>query len=94
MVIGDLDIVGIAKFPAEADPPLVVDPDAPLAGTIAGKLFEPVAGGHAQEVESRGAVELLQPALGDALHVLRELCGKPPVEKLFSFFAGEWSDHG
>jgi hypothetical protein len=29
MVIGDLNIMGIAVNPAKADPPLIVDPDAP-----------------------------------------------------------------
>jgi hypothetical protein len=30
MVIDDLDAVGVAVAPHEADPPLVVDPDAVL----------------------------------------------------------------
>ncbi len=73
MVIGDLDLKGAAVFPAKAYPPLIVDPDAPLSCTIAGKLFQPIARWNAKEVESGGTVQLLQPALRNTLNVLRQL---------------------
>jgi hypothetical protein len=31
VVVDDLDVVGIATVPPEADPPLIVDPDAVLS---------------------------------------------------------------
>jgi hypothetical protein len=31
MVVDDLDVVGVARFPAEADPPLIVDSYGVLA---------------------------------------------------------------
>ena len=37
MIISDLDLIGIAGFPSKADPPLIIDPDAPLAGAVPGK---------------------------------------------------------
>lgn len=93
MVVGDLDIVGIAIFPAEADSPMVIDPDAPLTGAIAGKLLQPIAGRDAKKVEGGSGAELFQLALGDALHILGKFRRKPAVEKLFGFFAGEGFDH-
>ncbi len=86
---GSLDVKGAAVFPAETYPPLIVDPDAPLACAIPGKLFQPIARRHAKEVESGGAVQLLQLALCNTLNFLWQLRRKPAVEKLFSFFAGE-----
>lgn len=93
MIVDDFDIKGVAVFPAEADAPLVIDPDTPLAGAVAGELFEPVAGWHAEEVEGGGAVELLQLALGDPLDILRESRGKAAMKEFFRFFAGERADH-
>ena len=34
VIVDDLDIVGVACFPAEDDPPLVVDSDAVLSGQV------------------------------------------------------------
>lgn len=73
MVIGDLDVKDAAVFPTKAYPPLIVDPDAPLACMIAGKLFQPIAWRDAKEVESGSTVQLLQLALCNTLNVLRQL---------------------
>jgi len=51
MVVCYLDVVGIAVVPREADPPLVVDANAPLTLAIADQPFEPVAGQHSQVCE-------------------------------------------
>jgi hypothetical protein len=42
MVIYNLDVVGIAVAPDEAQPPLVVDPDAVLPNPIAGQRLQAV----------------------------------------------------
>jgi hypothetical protein len=73
MVIDDLDVKGTAVFPTETYPPLIVDPDAPLACTIAGKLFQPIARRNAKEVKGGGTVQLLQFALCNTLNFLRQL---------------------
>ena len=93
MVIDDFDVGTVAVFPAKADAPLVVDPDAPLAGPITGERFKPVAGRDAKEIKGGGSMQLLQLALGDPLHILRESGGETPVKELFRFFAGERADH-
>ncbi len=89
MIIGDLDLIGIAGVPTEADPPLVVDPDAPLAGAVPGKWLEPVAGRDAEEFEGRGAMQLFELSLGNALKIMRQLSGKLATEKLFGLFTGK-----
>lgn len=71
MVVDDLDLIGVARFPTEDDPPLVVDPDTPLAGAVPGKLLEPVAGGNAKEIEGRGAMQLFELSLGNSLEIMR-----------------------
>ena len=56
MIIHDLDIAGIRFFPPEADPPTIIDPDAPLFRPIALEFFKPVAGWSAQKVEAGGSI--------------------------------------
>jgi len=43
MIVRYLDVVGVAVAPAEADSPLIVDPDAVLTGAIATQLLQPIA---------------------------------------------------
>src|ERR1700751_1034524 len=43
VVVDQLDVPRACGAPGEADPPLVVDPDAVLAGAVAGQLFQAVA---------------------------------------------------
>ena len=45
MIIGDFDVVSISIFPAEADAPVLVDPDAQLAIPVAFKGFQVVGRG-------------------------------------------------
>jgi hypothetical protein len=45
MVINDFHVKCLAVFEAEAHPPLIVDTDAPLAGTISAQLLQPVGAG-------------------------------------------------
>jgi hypothetical protein len=68
VVIGDFDFVGILAFPAKAHAILVVDADAVLAGPVALKGFESVAGRNAQMVEGGGSFELGEFAEGDPVN--------------------------
>jgi hypothetical protein len=43
VVVDDLDLLRARLGPDEADPPLVVDADAVLTGTISLERFQPVA---------------------------------------------------
>jgi len=77
MIVRDLDLVGITMPPLKADPPLIVDPDAVLAGTVAGKLLQAVPGRHAEVVESLGGIEDQQLAQRGTLYA-----GRPPAHRL------------
>ncbi len=94
MVIDNLDVENIAVAPAEADASLVVDADAPLTSAVSCELLEPVAGRDAKKIEAGGGVKLGQLALGDALHILRQLAGIAAVKQPLGLFAQEVADHG
>ena len=48
MVIDNLHIVRIPVAPHEADPPLIVNPNAVLALAVAAQCFQPVASGSGE----------------------------------------------
>jgi hypothetical protein len=51
VVVNDLDVSSPRGSPAEADPPLIIDPDAVLPRPIAAELLEPIPGRHAQIIK-------------------------------------------
>ncbi len=51
MVINDLNIEGAAVFPAEADPPALVDPDTELTLPVPFQGFQVIAGRDPQVLE-------------------------------------------
>lgn len=48
MVVYNLNVHGIGRHPAEADPPLVIDPNAVLPQPVAGQGLEAVSVNRAQ----------------------------------------------
>ena len=77
MVVGDLDIISVAIAPVEADPKLIVDPDAVLSGAIPGKLFQSKAGERKvpqrlggvekSELDPRRGLDAFEPPTEDAV---------------------------
>jgi hypothetical protein len=65
VVVYDLDLIGTLIGPDEADPILVVDPDAVLPSTVARERFQSIPGRNAEIVEPHNRVEILELALGD-----------------------------
>src|SRR5439155_17688190 len=63
VVVHDLDVLRFAVLPHEADPILVIDPDAVLPPPITAKGLEVIARKRAQVVESLGCMQLRQLAL-------------------------------
>ena len=57
MVVSDLYVVRVSITPGETDPPLLIDPDAPLARTVSKQLFETIGGRNAEVVQSRRGIE-------------------------------------
>ena len=49
--------MGVSADPAEADPPLVVDPDAVLPEPVGSQFFQAVGGRHSEIGEARGGIQ-------------------------------------
>lgn len=66
MVIHNLDIAGTGGVlrPREADPPLVVDTDAVLPGTVAPEGFQAIARQAAQIAQAGGSGQDLESLVG------------------------------
>jgi hypothetical protein len=56
MIVNDLDLVGIAILPPEADAPLLVHANTVLACAIAPELLQSIARRHAQVVKLLGRI--------------------------------------
>lgn len=79
VVVHDLNILGVAIHPNEADAVSIVDPDAVLSSPVAGQRFEPVSGKCRQVSKCARCVDLLQLPLGhprDLLQTSAEVAGK------------------
>jgi len=87
MVVGDLNIVGIAFSPLKADPPLVVDPDTELALTVTAQFLQPVGRRDSQIIQGNGPRQHPQFSEGNRLHVMGQSPGEGPVEYLRGLFA-------
>ena len=93
MVIDNLDVLGTALRPCEADPPLAVDPDAVLAGPVALQGFQPVARRHRQIAQIRRRVKLTQLALRRALDFAWKPSGELAMKQPFGIAVGKAADH-
>jgi hypothetical protein len=67
VVIDDLDVIGTAVAPDEAEAELIVDTDAVLAATIPGEWFEAVPRWDSQILKRGGHLQLEQFAPGHPL---------------------------
>jgi hypothetical protein len=48
MIIGDLNVLSLSIVPTKADPPLAIDANTVLAGTVSREFLKVIAGRHAQ----------------------------------------------
>jgi hypothetical protein len=60
MVVDDLDIVRVMPDPSETNAPLVIDPDAHLAGAFTLEHFEPISRWVPQIVYASRRIQLAQ----------------------------------
>jgi hypothetical protein len=72
VVIDDRDIGWSPLRPGEADPPLVINPNTPLALSISRQGLEPIAWRRSEIVESRSPVQKTQLPKGDVLNITRK----------------------
>jgi len=92
VVVHNLDILCLAILPDEADPKLVVGPDAVLAFAIAGKGFQAISGEGAKVFQSLCRMQLRELALrdpGDTPKPTRRV----PLEQRFGVSAPKRPDH-
>jgi hypothetical protein len=75
VIVNNLNVQGLVIGPAEADAPLLVDPDAHLSGTVTFQPFEPVARRVPQVIHGPGGIELAQLPQGPILDLPREFAG-------------------
>jgi hypothetical protein len=75
MIIRDLNVKGIAILPREAEPNLVVNPDAELALPTCLQSFQTVARRHPQVVQSSCSVQQKKLSQGWANQAGRKLSG-------------------
>lgn len=93
MIVRDLDADRVPVAPREANPPLVVDRNAPLALAVSRQRVQPVPWRDSQIREADGRVDDEELALGGALDIRREPPGDVPVPNSFGFLVLEGSDH-
>ena len=93
MIVHDLDIVRVSARPTEAEPPLVIDPDAVLTCAISQQFFEPIRRWHHQ-ISKRGCcIQNPEFPKSGALQIGREPRDPLALEQLFRVLAPEAADH-
>jgi hypothetical protein len=93
VVVHDLDLVRIAAVPPEADPPLIIDPDAVLACAITAQPFQAIPRWHAKIVQPRRGIQHPELSQGHFLHPRSEPANRPTVEQPIGFPVSEALDH-
>src|SRR5690554_4670175 len=93
VVVNDLHLLRSGVGPHEADPPLVVDPDAVLPGPIALQRLEPVPGRDAEIVKRLRGPDLTQLAQRHPLDTRIHRGHALAAPQTFGVLVAERSDH-
>jgi hypothetical protein len=93
MVIDDFDLMRMAVPPDETNAPLIIDPDAMLACTIALEGFETIAWWHAQVSQFRRRRRENQFPKSSALDGGRKSPRAFALPYPFRFFTAEFLNH-
>ena len=93
VIVGDLNVGGVAVFPPEDNAPLLVDADTPESLEIAGERFEAVGRWLVELVDGNDPVKLTKSHERPWLNIAREFPGVFPMEDFRGFLAGEVLDH-
>jgi hypothetical protein len=89
VVIHYFHVVGVRALPGEANPELIVDPDAVLSPPIPFQRLQAVAGREAQILGAGRRVDPDELPSSRGLEGRRETPGHSPTKELFGFLAGE-----
>ena len=75
MVVRQFDVFGVATFPDEADPPLIVDTNTMLTGPVPSQGFKTISRRDTQVKNRLGSMQHHQFPKGNSLHVRRDSFG-------------------
>ena len=93
MIINNFNLVRIVFLPAEADAPLVIDPNAPLAATAAFEGLQSGAGKCGQIPQPLGIVQHTQLPQCYSLHGVIQSPREAAMPDTFGLFAGKACNH-
>src|SRR5699024_1455655 len=93
VVVNDLHLLWSGVGPHEADPPLVVDPDAVLTSSVAFESLEPIAGRDPEVLERLRRSHLAKLAQCDSMDPRIHRPHAPTTPQPFGLLAAERSDH-
>ena len=93
MVVNDLHLLRTGVGPHEADPPLVVDPDAVLPGPVTLERLEPVPRWHSEVVEHLRGADLAKLAQRDSMDSRIDRVHTFSTPQPFGVLAPERPDH-
>lgn len=72
MVVAELDVVCLAIYESEADPPLIIHGNRMLPSSISGKRMKPITRRNSQIVEARREIDILQLSSRPLRHIRRD----------------------
>jgi hypothetical protein len=72
VVIDNLNISGLTRFPAKDDSPLVINSDTVLSLPVSGELFQAVSGGYSKVFNHIRTIEKIKFPLGQLLKLQRK----------------------
>jgi len=93
VVVDDLDVFRAGRGPAEADPPLLVDPNAVGRGAVAFELLEPVPWRDSEVAQGIGSIKDQEFPQSDPLGVRIQLADSLPLPDTFGVFVSEGPQH-
>ena len=93
MVVDNLNFVRVARTPTKANPPLSIDADSVLPGSVSFQLFQAVRRGYTQVIKRRRGVKHAELPKAGALHVSAQSPDRSALEKTFSVSILEALDH-
>jgi hypothetical protein len=93
VIVNDLNLIRIARTPAEANAPLIVDANTMLAGAITLEFLKPVAGRDAEIIKGLRGVNGDELSEHGPLQFRRKAADRASLEQRFGVPVGEALDH-
>src|SRR6266571_1596741 len=93
VVVHNFNVVGAAFVPAEANPPLIIDADAVLPGTVPLEGFQAVARRQPQVAQLPRAMQLRELPQSDALNLRRQAVTALALPQTLCLPTGEAGNH-